>query len=48
MSFRTDKRRTRTITAGVGEIIGFELRRGGAIEPMDENESFKYLGMQQT
>jgi hypothetical protein len=48
MSLRTDKCKTQTITAGVVEIVGFELRQGGAIEPMDENESYKYLGMQQT
>jgi hypothetical protein len=36
------------ITAGAGETVGFELRQGGAIEPMDENELYKYLGMQQT
>jgi hypothetical protein len=47
MSFRTDKCRRQMITAGVGETIGFELRQGGAREPMDENESYKYLGMQQ-
>jgi hypothetical protein len=48
MSFRTNKCRTQTITAGVGETVGFEHRQGGAIEPMDENELYKYLGMQQT
>jgi hypothetical protein len=48
MPFGTDKCGTQTITAGVGETIGFELRQGGAVEPMDENESYKYLGMQQT
>jgi hypothetical protein len=48
MSFRTDKSKTQTITAGAGETVGFELRQCGAREPMDENESCKYLGMQQT
>jgi hypothetical protein len=48
MSFGTDKCRTQTITAGVGETVRFELRQGGAIEQMDENESYKYLEMQQT
>jgi hypothetical protein len=46
MSFRINKCRTQIITAGVGETIDFELRQGGAIEPMDENESYKYVGMQ--
>jgi hypothetical protein len=36
------------VTAGVGETVGFELRQGGAIEATDENESYKYFGMQQT
>jgi hypothetical protein len=32
MSFGTDKCRIQTITARVGETVGFELRQGGAIE----------------
>jgi hypothetical protein len=48
MSFGTDKCRTQKITAGAGETVGFELRQVGAIEPIGENELYKYLRMQQT
>jgi hypothetical protein len=33
--------------SGKREALGFKLSQGGYIEPMDEDESYKYLGTQQ-
>jgi hypothetical protein len=44
----TYKCKTQTIASGNRQALGFELSQGGYIDPMDEDESYKYLGMQQS
>ena len=48
MEFGTDKCRTQHITHGKRELVAFDLQNGEVIEPMEENEVYKYLGFQQT
>lgn len=47
MEFGLDKCKTLSINQGKHTIDGFDLQNGDKIEAMEENETYKYLGVQQ-
>jgi hypothetical protein len=48
MSFGTDKCQTQCMQRNKSQLHKFQLEDGGTIEPMQEGDTFKYLGFQQS
>lgn len=47
MSFGLDKCKTLSVRKGVQHAVGFDLQNGTSIDPLGEEETYKYLGIQQ-
>ena len=47
MSFGLDKCRTISVKRGIQQSVGFTLEDGQTVDPLNEEETYKYLGVQQ-